>query len=245
VDVADIAFVVHIGRPHSLIDFVQEVGRGGRGGEKVQSVVVVEDKEIRWLATENAKSTDRSKEAMRQFLVSSTCQRVQLGTFLDSKGQLYNASCGEVCDVCDRRQVEKGDLVVRNTDTQKRWERGPQLWQQRVREQGLERQKLEQARIEIGDSCAICWVVQRDKGQEHKEGDCDLVKKVLGQAYGWLRRSIRFDTNSCCYTCSLPGDTMSLNCTTGVGLGCPQGRKWWLPLGAKNGLPQAGKAGGA
>jgi superfamily II DNA helicase RecQ len=48
VDVAGVDLVVHLGRPYGMVDFVQEVGRGGRAdGAQVQSVVVLTAHELR------------------------------------------------------------------------------------------------------------------------------------------------------------------------------------------------------
>jgi superfamily II DNA helicase RecQ len=204
VDVSGIVVVIHIDRPYSLIDFVQEVGRGGRKGEKVQSIVVIEDKQIRWLATENARDTDKSKEAMRQFLISQGCRRAQLGDFLDGGGRSCEECSGERCDIC--RRVQNIELASRHKASEERWSQGPQLWQERVRERALERQALEDIKVKIGDSCVVCWVVQERYTRGHKEGECSILSRALGRPYGWLRRSIRYEANSCCYTCSLPGD---------------------------------------
>ena len=40
IDLGTIGGVVHVGRPKSLIDFIQESGRGGRDGKGCESVVL-------------------------------------------------------------------------------------------------------------------------------------------------------------------------------------------------------------
>jgi superfamily II DNA helicase RecQ len=40
-----ITHVIHLEAPHSIIDYAQEAGRAGRGGERVVAVVVIEDKD--------------------------------------------------------------------------------------------------------------------------------------------------------------------------------------------------------
>jgi superfamily II DNA helicase RecQ len=48
VDVAGINTVIHLGRPHRIVDFAQEVGRAGRAeGEAAQSTIVLEASEAR------------------------------------------------------------------------------------------------------------------------------------------------------------------------------------------------------
>ncbi|KAK4964901.1 hypothetical protein LTR28_003563, partial [Elasticomyces elasticus] len=83
VDVPGIRVVVHLGRPHGIVDFVQEVGRAARDGETVQSTIVIVKREMKWLRSADAKSLDVKKEAMRSFLVSPQCCREQLGLFMD------------------------------------------------------------------------------------------------------------------------------------------------------------------
>ena len=48
IDVSGINLVVHLGRPHGIVDFVQEVGRAGRAGEAeaARSVVVLVASEL-------------------------------------------------------------------------------------------------------------------------------------------------------------------------------------------------------
>ena len=43
VDFPGIVFILHAGVPWSMIDYAQESGRGGRGGEVADSVIVVEE----------------------------------------------------------------------------------------------------------------------------------------------------------------------------------------------------------
>jgi superfamily II DNA helicase RecQ len=46
VDYPDIVYVLHVGVPYGMIDFAQESGRAGRGGEAVDSVIVAEEEEV-------------------------------------------------------------------------------------------------------------------------------------------------------------------------------------------------------
>lgn len=46
VDFLGIVFVLHVGLPHGMIDYAQESGKAGRGGEAVKSVVVLGDGEV-------------------------------------------------------------------------------------------------------------------------------------------------------------------------------------------------------
>jgi superfamily II DNA helicase RecQ len=45
IDVPGITHVIHLEAPRSLIDYAQEAGRAGRGGERVKAQIIIEDKD--------------------------------------------------------------------------------------------------------------------------------------------------------------------------------------------------------
>ena len=51
VDIDGIQTVVHMNRPHGIMDYVQEVGRAGRSGETVRCVIVLGKGEMKWLGS--------------------------------------------------------------------------------------------------------------------------------------------------------------------------------------------------
>ena len=53
-DYPRIVYIVHIGVPYGMIDFAQETGRGGRAGEEVDSIVLLEDAEYQRLEKQDA-----------------------------------------------------------------------------------------------------------------------------------------------------------------------------------------------
>ncbi|KFZ18502.1 hypothetical protein V501_01170 [Pseudogymnoascus sp. VKM F-4519 (FW-2642)] len=55
IDVPGITHVIHLEAPNSIIDYAQEAGRAGRGGERVLAVVVVEEKD--WPEEDAAKDS--------------------------------------------------------------------------------------------------------------------------------------------------------------------------------------------
>jgi superfamily II DNA helicase RecQ len=214
VDIAGIRLVVHLGRPHGIMDFVQEVGRAGRGGERVESRVVVEKGQIRWLCSEQAKNTDIQKEAMRLFIVSQKCRREELGAIMDRVGRRCEESGGEKCDRCAQESSSSEEAEVGGErDVRENWAevqrerygKGVELWQERVRSRGLERARIEQAIGEIGEGCAACWVHGLEE-RGHGVDGCSVVREAIGGSYRERRRLIKYEANSCCYRCSLPGD---------------------------------------
>ena len=98
VDFAGIVYILHVGMPWSMSDFAQASGRGGRGGEQFDVVVLVEHGEVE-------KAMEREKDeidvlAIGQFLIGSRCRRELISSYLDQRG----VSCRDIeaagCDRC-------------------------------------------------------------------------------------------------------------------------------------------------
>lgn len=97
VDFPGIVFVLHVGLPYGMIDYAQETGRAGRGGETVDSVILLEDGEVERRAKTEAVSINRS--AMAAFVMTTECRRGVMSAYLDGK----EATCAEIdCAACDR-----------------------------------------------------------------------------------------------------------------------------------------------
>jgi superfamily II DNA helicase RecQ len=136
VDFAGIVFILHVGMPWSMIDFAQESGRGGRAGERVDSVLVVEQGEVE--RTMARKGEDLDVQAMGIFIIGSGCRRALMSSYLDGKP----VSCNDVesagCDRCGE---------------------GIREWQDSQGEASLGWQQVQEMMDEIREGCAVCWMV--------------------------------------------------------------------------------------
>lgn len=74
VDYLGIVYILHVRMPWTIIDFAQESGRSGRVGERVDSVVLVQDREVEKSIEQKANSID--VQAIGVFLISSGCRRM-------------------------------------------------------------------------------------------------------------------------------------------------------------------------
>lgn len=134
---------------------------------------------------------------------------------MDGQGRQCKESGGERCDRCQRMLGDlEGDRIHHEVGAEAGWaelqrqrhQKGLELWQERVREQGLERQRIERAVIEIGQECAACWV-HGVGDRSHGVDSCRVLREAIGGGgYRETRRLIHYEANSCCYHCSLPGD---------------------------------------
>ena len=109
VDIPGIVFVLHVGMPWSMIDFAQESGRAGRGGEWVDSIVLVEERSVG--ATMGRPMLGVDTSAMGTFITTGGCRRQMMSGYLH--GPELARSCAEVaggarCDRCGEGVVEAG-----------------------------------------------------------------------------------------------------------------------------------------
>ena len=107
IDVEGVTTVYHFGTPWSILDFVQESGRAGRGGSPSVSVV---------FASENEREPEvpdeedlYGMETMREWVLqSSVCRRIALSAFLDHRRTTCTLLRGaRLCDVCERESVQE------------------------------------------------------------------------------------------------------------------------------------------
>jgi superfamily II DNA helicase RecQ len=99
VDYLGIVYIVHVGMLWSMIDFAQESGRGGRAGEVVDLVILVEHGEVERRLLQEVDKID--VQAMGLFIVGSGCRRLLMSWYMDRAG----VSCGDLeqsagCDWC-------------------------------------------------------------------------------------------------------------------------------------------------
>ena len=80
------------------MDYAQESGRGGRAGERVDSVILVEQDEVE--RTMRQRSDDLDVQAIGTFIISSGCRRGLMSGYLDGKQVECNNIESAGCDRC-------------------------------------------------------------------------------------------------------------------------------------------------
>jgi superfamily II DNA helicase RecQ len=171
VDFPGVVYILHVGMPWSMIDYAQESGRGGRAGERVDSVILVEQGEVE--RTMQGKSDDLDVQAMGMFLIGGGCRRGLMSSYLDGKRVECNDMESAGCDRCGE---------------------GTREWQDSQREMSIEWQQVQEVMEEICEGCAICWTLGEagtDLWQKHKTMQCTAHSGITGIEVDGFRRGIR------------------------------------------------------
>jgi superfamily II DNA helicase RecQ len=102
VDVSGIEFVLLLGEGFGLIDYVQESGRGGRGGEIVESITLLSEEDYDRVLSKDARSLKPDQKALRKFLITLGCRCRPVSRYMD--GAEKETDCSglnlERCDNC-------------------------------------------------------------------------------------------------------------------------------------------------
>jgi superfamily II DNA or RNA helicase len=220
IDVPGICAVIHLGPPRTIIDFIQEAGRGGRQGERVQSTMVLSRSEFNWLQGPTAAKQDANQEAMRQYIVTAGCRRLVLSGSLDLQAKSCNELMAEPCDNCvaskakgagaddvGGRAIDEPPAVLQATFKDAAYyAKGVELQEAKVKAEAERMRRVEEALRDMANQCPACRLMDPRVDHPHAIDGCMELTKLLEGSYRDVRRKIRYERNSCCFGCSLPGD---------------------------------------
>lgn len=189
-----------------MINFAQESGRAGRGGEAVDSVILVEGGEDERRAAKDAGSSI-DVWAMAAFIQADSCRRGVMSRYLDGK-EVVCTDLGEGAAACDRCGEGLTEWQISQSEAAEEW--------RRVRE----------AMDELADLCPVCWVVGdavtgpgMDGSCLHSLVGCRKYERLTQAGLDGFRRLISYNRDS--HSCTKCGVSQRF-CATGqeTGLRC-------------------------
>ena len=194
VDVSGIKAVIHIGCPYGMINFDQEVGRGGRGGEVVTSVILVGDEDFIQVLAEEPEMLAVDDCAMREFIVTDECRRKGLSVYMNGEDERVDCKSlgGELCDRCKyelahedngKRRREADEKEVRELKRVKALGERERLARMSQMEKGERLARVIERHKWLQGKCAVCWLVTEDIEQEHLTRLCPKLERLVGQKY--------------------------------------------------------------
>jgi hypothetical protein len=183
VDYAGIVYILHVGMPWSMTDFAQASGRGGRGGETFDVVVMIEQGEVEKRIEQE--SGDIDVQAMGAFLIGNGCRRALMSSYLDGQEIGCRELDGVYCDRCGE---------------------GEEVWLEEHEHWAREWAVVEEKFTELRDGCAICWVVgqqyvtkEEEQWKKHRVLGCTAWERASGADADTFRKKIvdRTVKNNC------------------------------------------------
>jgi superfamily II DNA helicase RecQ len=230
VDYQSVSLIIHIGPPRRMMDYLQEVGRGGRDGKTIchATIFLPENSNSSW---DNQSTLDQRK--MQEYLQLRTCRRAFITHYLN--GEPRSCASGDVlCDVCvkalKQRRSNKGketnymqtsptaslsDVTTSaqlssapGTRSESSFQVGRVKWQGAKHQEAHSQQVLLDALKELRTCCGIC-VIKHGKsvGQQHRLESCKLRFRFFDRkrhTLQSLRGTAWFAAYSACYSCYLP-----------------------------------------
>jgi superfamily II DNA helicase RecQ len=182
-DYPRIVYIVHIGVPYGMIDFAQETGRGGRAGEEVDSIILLEDGEFQRLEKQDAAELTVDELAMQRFIQTRECRRFAMSGYLDEEGQTCEEAGGRLCDCCGGGVAD--------------WTAG------QVRA-AQELQRFEDKMNEVQRHCGFCWTTYGPGEAEHLAVECTRTEGLNMEQSEWLREGVRLDRRCRdCWKCGI------------------------------------------
>jgi superfamily II DNA helicase RecQ len=171
-DYPGIVYVVHIGVPYGMIDFAQETGRGGRAGEDVDSIILLEDSQYQRLEKQDAAALTVDELAMQRFIQTRDCRRFAMSGYLDEEGQTCEEVGGRLCDCCGGGVSDWTAGQVRTAQ---------------------ELQQFENKMNEVQRHCGFCWARYGPRQAEHSTQQCTRTAGLSRAASEGLRDEVRYD----------------------------------------------------
>lgn len=222
IDISGVSYVVHIDRPYGLTSFAQQSGRGGRGGEVSESIIIVRMAQggppRRAGPTPQAYTVEQvDEEAMTAYMATRGCRRRVLGRYFDGAETDCGGVDGVLCDNCQREarvgMIERvseqvGEQVVREeagivaTDEPS----GLSAIQQRLHQMEASYEGIFRFMDQLGQGCIYCQLIHGKRPGEHGYWEC-AAAGTAGcdqRSYEAWRGRLTFPSGQQCWNCGLP-----------------------------------------
>jgi len=218
VDIRSISYVVHIGIPYGMVDFEQEVGRGGRDGEVVRSIVLISEIDYARVLSQDLDTLIPDEAAMYEFMITEECRRKVVSRYMNGKESEIDCEKlgGEWCGVCvlrlsgsvtEKRRREEADEMAKQRKRVKVYQEREKAVREMEKERGILKEEVLWWQRELQGKCVVCWLIHDELLSDHETRECKEWRRVIGEPYkGFRGRNLGYQSNTSCYKCGLPGD---------------------------------------
>ena len=197
-DLNGIMHVIHVGLPRSLIEYGQESGRAGWGGEKVKAVILATSWEVQKLEQNGMEPMTEDEIWLIKYVRELECCQAVLREYFDGADKTENYK------ILDRE--ERCENLRSRFNPQSHYKERVRQVQSVVRTESRQVQRMREILHQLVDHCGPCWVRYGWEKSDHKARDCGELERILGTSYMETRKRRRYDKDACCYICSVPAD---------------------------------------
>ena len=218
VDISGIKYIIHVGKPYGMIDFDQEVGRGGRNGEPVESIILLSNEEFMKIKGERGELMGPDDRAMCEFIITASCRRVGMSIYMN--GVDYEMNCdglkGELCDNCiaiesnaniGLRRKRMDEEFRQQTRQRVNYEQKREHYRMEIMNEGQRRQLVLNTVSHLQRYCSVCWLLYGIEIEGHDGKKCPHLERELRERFSEFKaKHLRYTAFTCCFRCGLPQD---------------------------------------
>src|SRR5436190_10747042 len=195
VDVNRIREVIHVGLPYGLIDFDQESGRGGRGGEQVRSTIFLRREEFNKLKRTRPEELKEDERVMRDFILDDECRRLIRSGYMNGiEGAMRceELEDGLLCDICmkrmngSQRRIRQSNMDEDEEEgrrKRRKYEKRIEDVEMDIREEQQRLSSIEEFISELKGKCQACRIGEAMDSCDHDFNDCGGLNELLGEEY--------------------------------------------------------------
>lgn len=203
VDVPGIVQTIHVNMPYTLINFLQECGRGGRHSKRSLSTIIVEDRNFSDSKRGSGKGFLNQDQRLLELMLTTTSCRVKVITRFLNGGE--GMVCADLaCELCDNCQRESPTLlpeleppIVVND--------GGQAVRTKVAERSFGIQTIVDTLDWLTSGCTACKLVKGEEHAQHLLSQCSRIDRLSFVDITNFSRKIKWPANfGICWRCGLP-----------------------------------------
>jgi Helicase conserved C-terminal domain len=170
IDHSGVRLVIHHGHARSMIDLVQESGRGGRDGGPAECITVFWPgilEETEWLDEEE-------RDEVLEWIQNMGCRRLGIGEYLNgSEVDCLSLRNAQHCDRCEAACGKEGRLGFRGGMSLGRRRSSGALLEAREVQDGTD---IREMIVELQGRCPVCFFAGRRTQDRHELHRCRYLE---------------------------------------------------------------------
>jgi superfamily II DNA helicase RecQ len=203
IDLKGISYAIHVGKPWSMIEYGQEIGRAGRDGEKVQAILMLSGWEYRKVKDSMDEELNEDGRWLKKYIMTEGCRQSVLREYFDGVDMVEDCDSlgGERCQACTQTEG-----LISRFKPQDYYQERTRYVGEHVRDESRRVKQMKEVLLQLVGRCGGCWVKSSGVESDHNSSECRRLDELMRKEYTRVRERLRYEENSCCFICSRPTD---------------------------------------